>query len=179
MSFFDINSLVDDALVINRKKHTVYEKILFKIYNKIKVVNKKKKFQLCYEVPNYLFGYALYDVKTCIVFIMVALRKKQMVVKYINPNILVISWENLLKKSYNKMINQEIRMPSSNKSKSSFNSINMHRTQSITEKNKKLNMNKINNNIVKGFNTKVQTNQSSDTISHSSIDDLLERSKYF
>jgi hypothetical protein len=192
MSFFDINSLVDDALIINDKKHTIYEKLLFKVYKKIKIMNKKKKFQLLYEVPNYVFGHALYDLKTCIAFIMVALRKKGITVRYVNPNILVISWKQLIEQQYKKMVQQGLsRQPVSNNSQSTFNSINMIKTVNInghasdfqgsnSQKTKNnVNYKALNENLIKGYNTVPTNNQKiSSSASEISLTDIFERAKY-
>lgn len=195
MSFFDINSLVDDALIINEKKHTVYEKLLFKVYKKIKIMNKRKQFHLVFEVPNYMFGHALYDLKTSIAFIMVALRKKGIVVKYINPNKLVISWKQLIEQQYKKMIHDGLsRQPSNNTTQSTFNGIDMMKTVNVNGHSEKfqgsqaqkpqpkknnVNYKSLNENLIKGYNTvPTSSHKMSSNASEISLTDIFERAKY-
>ena len=97
MSGFDINTLIDEANTQKEKHHSVYEKILIKVYKKIKVAIKRRTFTFVYEVPNYLFGHALYNTKECIVFLIKSLRHKGLYVKYKNPNLLIISWQNAMR----------------------------------------------------------------------------------
>jgi len=193
MSFLDINSLVDDALIINDKKHTVYEKLLFKVYKKIKIMNKRKRFQLIYEVPNYVFGHALYDLKTCIAFIMVALRKKGITVKYVNPNILVISWKQLIETQYKKMVQEGLRQPTITQ-QSTFNSIDMIKTVNVnghssnlqgsqkshgkSQKKNEINYKSLNENLIKGYDTVPSGNVISSNASDISLTDIFERAKY-
>jgi len=103
MTDFNINKLIKDQYNQQQKKLDIYNKILKKVYNKIELVNKRKKTELIYEVPNYIFGYPLYDNRTCIVFIISSLRKKNFYVKFNYPNILFISWKNLVQTSLQKV----------------------------------------------------------------------------
>jgi hypothetical protein len=103
MSDFDINILIDDQYKQQQKKLDVYNKILNKIYNKIQLVNKRKKTDLIYEIPNYIFGFPLYNNRTCLVFIISSMRKKGFLVKFNFPNILYISWDDLIKTNLKKV----------------------------------------------------------------------------
>lgn len=188
MSYFDINALVDDAFVREKKNNTAYEKILLKIYKRIKTANKLKQYTLIYEVPNYLFGHALYDTRTCIVFLMVSLRKKGIYVKYKNPNILIICWKNALIKNYENKVKQGITV--SNNKQSSFNSINVvapvqqvpkYQHKKIPIK-PKTNFNKINENLINSYETPTENRQNSfipPQISNDrNLDNLIAMSKY-
>ena len=174
MSYFDINNLIDDSLLISEKSHSVYEKILFKIYKKIKLINKKRKYNFVYEVPNYVFGHALYDIKACIVFIIVALRKKNIQVKYINPNLLVISWENIILNSYKNLKTTKIYQAPKNK----MNIINpIHNKQPTNIQNieqvkqNKFDIKKHNKNMIKSFSN-------NDNIIDTNLSQLINQSKY-
>ena len=96
MSSFDINLLTAEQNSKDDKHHYIYEKILKKIFTKIKITNKKKKYRMLFEVPNYVFGFSLYNVKTCIIYLILKLRKHKFIVKYSNPNIILIYWEHLI-----------------------------------------------------------------------------------
>jgi len=181
MSYFDINILIDESMASEQKQHSVYEKILLKIYKKIKIINKRKQYNLVYEVPNYMFGHALYNVRACIVFIMVALRKKGLFVKYQNPNILIISWKNAILQNYKKMSNNNNRRTYDKNSFNKINIVNKMQSQQVQNPNikpKEINMSKINNNLINSFeNPQIIQNN---TPSHNSrnLDNLIAMSKY-
>ena len=136
MSDFDINILIDDQYKQQQKKLDIYNKILNKIYNKIKLVNKRKKTDLIYEIPNYIFGFPLYNNRTCLVFIISSMRKKGFFIKFNFPNILYISWNDLVKTSLKKI--------TSDLMKTNNNNLKVH------NKNKNINkhFNKLNKNLM-------------------------------
>jgi len=134
MSDFDINILIDDQYKQQQKKLDIYNKILNKIYNKIKLVNKRKKTDLIYEIPNYIFGFPLYNNRTCLVFIISSMRKKGFLVKFNFPNILYISWDNLVKSNIKKV--------TSDLMKTNNNNLKVHnKTKNINKHFNKLNKN--------------------------------------
>lgn len=159
----NIKELIDDALYINKKTYNVYEKILSKIYNKLKLFNKKKIFYMTYEVPYYLFGYPLYDMKTCLLYLITTLRKKDIFVKYKSPNILFIHWGYMIQKNYNKMLqknNYYINEDVKNMSRE------INKIKKIKVPNKDIN--KINTNLINNYKTN----------NEDKIDRLIEMSKY-
>ena len=176
MSYFDISTLIDESMAIEQKQHSVYETILFKIYKKIKIVNKRKQYNLVYEVPNYMFGHALYNVRACIVFIMVALRKKGLFVKYQNPNILIISWKNAILQNYKKMNNNNNRRTHD---KNSFNKINVvskpRMRPILNSKPKEIDMSKVNSNLINSFENPNQQNTQHNS---RNLDNIIAMSKY-
>ena len=119
-----------------QKKLDVYNKILNKIYNKIQLVNKRKKTDLIYEIPNYIFGFPLYNNRTCLVFIISSMRKKGFLIKFNFPNILYISWNDLIKNNIKKITSDLIKTNNNN--------------IKINKKNKNINthFNKLNKNLM-------------------------------
>lgn len=126
MTDFDISKLIEDQHNIQQKKLDVYNKILKKVYNKIELINKRKKTDIIYEVPNYIFGYPLYDNRTCLVFIISSLRKKGFYVKFNFPNILFISWKSL--------IANNIKSVTYNLMKKNDESIRINKSQNMLDK---------------------------------------------
>lgn len=172
MSFLDLDELVDDSLHINKKTLSVYENILSKIYNKIKMVNKKKILYMKYTVPYYVFGYGVYDIKSCITYLILSLRKKGIFVKYKNPNILLIYWGNLVKNHYKKMVEKKYYYDTEEKS-NIYNQYDIVRKQNI---NINTNINKINDNLINNYK-KEDTNKNN-LLNDKNIDNLIEMSKY-
>ena len=179
MSGFDINSLIDEANSQKEKHHSVYEKILIKVYKKIKVAIKRRTFTFVYEVPNYLFGHALYNTRECIVFLIKSLRHKGLYVKYKNPNLLIISWQNAMRQ--NAM--REVR-PVDTRKTYKPSSYNVQGGSGFTETKKvKNHYNKLNKDLLENFNTRPvnmissaprETNELLGTLSG-----LTEASKYY
>ena len=127
MADFDVNILIDDQYKQQQKKLDVYNKILNKIYNKVKLVNKRKKMDLIYEIPNYIFGFPLYNNRTCLVFIISSMRKNGFVIKFNFPNILYISWKDLVQTSIKKVTTDLMNTNSRNIKKVNKNkNINTH-----------------------------------------------------
>lgn len=74
----------------------VYNKILSRIHNKIKVVSKQSiDNQFCwFIVPEIMIGIPKYDNGACIAYIIDKLQTNGFVVKYTHPNLLFISWKH-------------------------------------------------------------------------------------
>ena len=148
MTDFNVNTLIKDQYNQQQKKLDIYNKILKKVYNKVELINKRKKTELIYEVPNYIFGYPLYDNRTCIVFIISSLRKKNFYVKFNFPNILFISWKNIVQTSLQKITHNLIKK-------------NEQDIQ-LTDSQKKINKHfkKENNKLLDDINSLIKTNDS-------------------
>ena len=74
----------------------VYNKILSRIHNKIKVISKQSiDNQFCwFVVPEIMIGIPKYDNGSCIAYIIDKLKTNGFVVKYTHPNLLFISWKH-------------------------------------------------------------------------------------
>jgi len=178
MAQFDINSLIETNLNREDKHKQVYDKILKKVYHKIKLHNKKRIYKILYEIPNYMFGYALYNTKTCLVYIIKTLRNNGLSVKFTYPNLLIISWEEAMRTRYKKQPVQQFQNTQTRN--------NMIQQQ--TKQKPKTNYskyNKMNNDLVKSFETgntnNVQnTNNKNDMSQHfNQLDDLANFSKFY
>jgi len=181
MSNFDINTLIDDAITQKAKHHSVYEKILIKVYKKIKVANKRRIYTFIYEVPNYLFGHALYNTRECIVFLICALRKKGLYVQYKNPNLLIISWQKAMKDSYKQSTVQRVDTRK-NYQQNHYNTVNNNAVFTETKKVKN-HYNKLNKDLIQSFGvrpTDMLSNAPTDINDHlSKLNSLNELSKYY
>lgn len=74
----------------------IYNKILSRIHNKIKVVSKQSiDNQFCwFVVPEIMIGIPKYDNGACIAYIIDKLQTNGFIVKYTHPNLLFISWKH-------------------------------------------------------------------------------------
>ena len=81
---------------INEKKtlkNEVFERVLSKCHRRIELNAENQKLKCFFEVPEFVVGYPLYDIKTCIEFTLNSLNKNGFLVKYFFPKILYISWD--------------------------------------------------------------------------------------
>jgi hypothetical protein len=82
-----------------KTKKEIYNKIFKKVCKKIKQYNNQYFAKDCsYSVRSIQWGYPLFNVKYCIVYIMLQLKKKGFDVKYDPPNTIHISWNRALQK---------------------------------------------------------------------------------
>ena len=94
MSMINIDKLHKKKEQKESEKKKVYEVILKKCHHRIKTVaGMDNNGSFCfYVIPNYIYGVPLYDLKSCVIYVVVALIKNGFEVKYTHPNLLYISW---------------------------------------------------------------------------------------
>ena len=91
---------IDELNKINADRHVrrleIYDSVLKKCHERIKTVaHSPKGGTFCfYIVPTYIFGIPIYDLNTCIVYMVQHLIKNGFQVNYTHPNLLFISWLN-------------------------------------------------------------------------------------
>jgi hypothetical protein len=108
-SIFELNKEIDeigerinlDDLYEKKKESDLnklanYKKILQRIHIKIKTTSRQKDSeQLCwYVVPETILGVPNYDNAACIAFVLDKLQDNGFMVKYIHPNLIIISWKH-------------------------------------------------------------------------------------
>ncbi len=74
-----------------RRLH-LYKSILGKVYKKIKTSASNEESYCFYEVPEYIYGTPLYNMKDCIVFILNNLHEKGFSAKYVDPFLVFVCW---------------------------------------------------------------------------------------
>jgi len=78
------------------KKNKIFENVYLKVINKIKYTNKFSSDCYClFQCPNFVYGCPLYDLNSCIIYIMNKLVSNYFQVQYGSPNLLFISWQNI------------------------------------------------------------------------------------
>lgn len=99
-----------------QKKHLrLYDTIFQKCSNKIKYTNNKLYKQNCiFEVPTVMWGLPIYNLKQCVVYLMVKLRSLGFITKYCHPNYLFISWSKQQNNSNNTNSNNLLEYKSNN-----------------------------------------------------------------
>jgi hypothetical protein len=92
--FVNIDQLHKNQQDKLKKRYEIYEKILVRCHNKIKnTANHPDNMGFCFfEIPRYVYGTPLFDIKGCVVYMVNSLVKNGFDVRYTHPNLLFISW---------------------------------------------------------------------------------------
>ena len=92
----DIDELYETKQKIDINRVAMYNKLIFRIHHRIKVSSKQRENnQFCYFVmPEILVGYPNYDFNECLIYVINSLENDGFLVKYIHPNLILISWNH-------------------------------------------------------------------------------------
>lgn len=97
-----VNQLHQQIKEREKKKKSVYDKVLKLCYERIMYVNQKSDNCFCYfSCPEYVYGLPLYNITNCTIYIMEDLIKRGFKVQYTNPNLLYIDWTQEVPEDYN------------------------------------------------------------------------------
>ena len=90
----NLEELYDKKKTYDLSKLSIYNKILNRIHEKIKLTSRQKvDTQFCwFVIPEIMLGVASYDRSSCISYILEELTTNGFVVKYTHPNLIFISW---------------------------------------------------------------------------------------
>ena len=89
---FTIYDIIDNKKKRESKKLEIFTHILENCCKVIKKCDEIRVTHCVFEVPEYVFGYPLYNLNDCIVFLLQELTKGGFKVQYIFPHTLIISW---------------------------------------------------------------------------------------
>jgi len=95
MDKINLDDLFEKKREISENKLQLYNKILNRIHEKIKLTSRVQqgKDQFCwYVIPEIMIGISRYDVGECTDYILRKLRENDLVVRYTHPNLVFISW---------------------------------------------------------------------------------------
>jgi len=95
MDKINLDDLFEKKREISENKLQLYNKILNRIHEKIKLTSRiqQGKEQFCwYLIPEMMIGISRYDVGECTDYILRKLRENDFVVRYTHPNLVFISW---------------------------------------------------------------------------------------
>ena len=94
----NLEELYDKKKTYDLSKLSVYNKILNRIHEKIKITSRQKvDTQFCwYVIPEIILGVASYDRASCISYILEELTSNGFVVRYTHPNLIFISWKHYI-----------------------------------------------------------------------------------
>tara|TARA_Y100000768_G_C23909327_1_gene649124 strand:- start:477 stop:1010 length:534 start_codon:yes stop_codon:yes gene_type:complete len=78
------------------RKLQLYNKVLAKVHNKIKLISRQqnKEYWCWFAVPQFILGSPEYEFNVCLDYLVEKLSDNGLKVKVVNPNILLISWKD-------------------------------------------------------------------------------------
>ena len=113
----NIDELYDKKKKRDLKQLSIFNKLLNRIHIRIRVTgrNTKNEQHIWFNVPEYIFGEAVYNKAECIAYLVNKLQDNGFLVKYVHPNTMFISWSNWIpqyiraefKKKTGKIINEK------------------------------------------------------------------------
>lgn len=92
----DIDELYETKQKLDINRVNLYNKLITRVHSKIKLTSKQRNNNnFCYFVmPEILVGYPNYDFNECLLYIISSLENDGFLLKYIHPNLLLISWNH-------------------------------------------------------------------------------------
>ncbi len=92
----NIDDLYENKQKRDFKQISIFNKILNRIHNRIKLTarNKKNEQHIWFVIPEYIFGEPVYDKAECIAYIISQLETNKFHIRYVHPNTLFVSWSN-------------------------------------------------------------------------------------
>lgn len=92
----NIDDLYEKTKNRNLKQLSIFNKILNRIHNRIKITgrNKRNDKHIWFTVPEYIFGEPVYDKGECIAYLVNKLEDNGFLVKYMHPNTIFVCWSN-------------------------------------------------------------------------------------
>lgn len=87
-----IYDILDNKKKRDFKKQEMFKTILENCCKKIKKCDEIRVAYCVFDVPEYMFGYPLYNLNECIVYMLTELTKGGFQVQYLFPCTLIISW---------------------------------------------------------------------------------------
>ena len=93
MSMLNIDDLNNTLKEKEDKQNKIYDEILKKCHHKIKKTSETSTEGFCfYIIPEYIYGFPIYNYKGCVIYLFKTLTKNGFEVKYTHPNLLYVSW---------------------------------------------------------------------------------------
>lgn len=94
----NIDSLYERQQKKDLKQVSIFNKILNRIHNKIKITARSRlcdKF-IWFTVPEYIFGEPVYQQADCIAYLVDKLEDNKFHIRYVHPNTLLVSWAHFV-----------------------------------------------------------------------------------
>lgn len=88
-------NIMDIHRAMNERKNRMnecFDKVLERCHRKIVQCSQQQLLTCFYEVPEYMFGFPIYDLNECITYVMEALKSNGFLAHYYFPKYIYVSW---------------------------------------------------------------------------------------
>jgi hypothetical protein len=94
----NIDELYERQLKKDLRQVSIFNKILNRIHNKIKVTARSRvgDKHIWFIVPEYIFGEPVYQQSDCIAYLVNKLEENKFYIRYMHPNSLFVSWAHFV-----------------------------------------------------------------------------------
>jgi hypothetical protein len=85
-----INKILENN---NKNKcNMIFDKILQRVYNRIKIAMRQNRSNVVYMVPYFILGCTVYNYTDCIAYLIYKLNEEEFEAKFLHPHNIIISW---------------------------------------------------------------------------------------
>uniref|UniRef100_A0A6C0D8R2 Uncharacterized protein n=1 Tax=viral metagenome TaxID=1070528 RepID=A0A6C0D8R2_9ZZZZ len=84
--------LINNQKERDKIKFKTFEKIFNSIEKKITLASASNFYYVWYEIPEFIIGFPLYNLKECTQFVIKKLKKNGFKIEEFEPNIILIEW---------------------------------------------------------------------------------------
>ena len=177
----NLDDLYTTQKSIEDNKIKIYQKILQRVHKKIKITSRSRNCEkFCFFlVPEFILGIPMYNIETCITYVIDQLLDNGFHVRYTHPNLLFISWGHYIpyhtrmdiKKKHGVKVDGFGNVLSGKKEKkedpSNINALIFKKSDKVSLDNKKINKNYKDINTYKPTGNLIYSNDLIDKISDS------------
>lgn len=90
LNIFELHRSINEK---NNRKIECYEKVLEIVHKKVELAAENRQLRVVVNIPEYVYGYPIYNINLCLEFILKSLQANGFLVKYFFPKSLYISWD--------------------------------------------------------------------------------------
>ena len=137
LNIFELHRIINEKY---QRKSECYEKVLEICHRKITMATEHKQIKTLFEVPEYVYGFPIFNINDCINFLLQNLKSNGFLVNYYFPKILYISWDfNEIKKTEEDKVKLQANIQSNIQDKLELTSLmNQHKQNQNTQKQKQV-----------------------------------------
>lgn len=108
-------NIVDHFEDLIEERYKTYNRVLEACHERINFAYKKNQYKCIYVIPAIIYGKPLLKKMECLTYIIFKLRKNGFMCNYMEPNLLSISWEKMVKKRLRSRFRQRLEDPTDSK----------------------------------------------------------------
>ena len=97
-----VSDILNNKKKRDARRHEVFDLLLERCCKKISAADAIRQMYCIFDVPDFVFGYPLYNLNECMGYLLQELTKRGFQVQYMFPRTLIISWFVVMAKTKEK-----------------------------------------------------------------------------